>query len=384
VTRGYDTIVIGLGGMGSAACAHLAARGQKVLGIEQFELGHSRGSSHGETRVIRAAYFEHPNYVPLLLRAYELWGDLEDRAGYTLFHRSGVLVAGPPESAVVQGVLRSASQHGLAVDELGREATMKRFPQFSLPEGFRSAFEPDAGYLEVENCVLRYLRAAEDDGASFRIRERVLSWQADARSVRVTTAAGEYEAARLVITTGAWFGNLLRELEVGFKILRKRLFWFQAGAEFAAASSMPCFFFDTAAGTYYGTPSIGQHGLKVAKHSGGEVLSRPDELLETGLGEGPSRARLDLDRVHSFMRTCLPRVPANPPLGEAVCMYEMSPDEHFILDRHPGHPNVFLAGGFSGHGFKFASVVGEILADFCETGTTKLPIDFLRLGRFQK
>ena len=379
----YDTIVIGLGGMGSAACAQLASRGQKVLGLEQFELGHARGSSHGDTRVIRAAYYEHPEYVPLLKRAYQLWEELENRTGCTLFHRTGVLVVGAEESKARKGVLRSAALHQIPVEDLTNEAVAKRFPQFHLPEGFRAVFEPNAGYLEVENSVLQHLRLAEREGAQFRIRESVTGWKASPGSVQVRTASGTYEASKLVITTGAWMGALLRELGTSFTILRKRLCWYAAGDEFLSSRGMPCYLFDLPEGVFYGFPKINERGLKIAEHSGGDELVVPEDLLDPALGQGPKYARAELERLQSFIKRCLSRVPAQAPLAETVCMYEKSADDHFIIDQHPKHSNVFLAGGFSGHGFKFASVVGEILADLAIEGRTSHPIEFLGLSRFK-
>jgi sarcosine oxidase len=360
-----DVIVLGVGGMGSAACLHLARRGVQVTGIEQFDIGHARGSSHGQSRMIRKAYFEHPSYVPLLERAYQLWAELGAERGRTLYHRTGIVYLTPPQSELIRGVRHSAALHGIELRELGAISA-----PFKLPEGFVAHLEPDSGWLEVEACVLAHAELAARLGARIVTGERVVSWSAGAGGVEVKTGRAAYRAERLIIAGGAWSEGLLRELRLPLTVLRKLMFWFEAGGAYDGA---PCFFYDLPEGMFYGFPRSGGL-LKVAEHSGGEAVADPS-ALERDLAPD------DAARVARFVEQHLPGVRARP-AQHAACMYTMTPDAHFLIDRHPAHANVFFAAGFSGHGFKFAPVIGEVLADLATTGVTRHPIGFLRSRKF--
>jgi sarcosine oxidase len=372
----YDVIVLGTGGVGSAAVYHLARRGAKVLGIDQFPGGHDRGSSHGQTRVIRQAYFEHPDYVPLLLRAYELWRELEQEAATDLLHQVGLLQVGPPEGFVVHGVLEAARQHGLAVESLSGDEVSRRFPGFDAPAGSVGVFEPAAGYLKVERCVLAHLAAAKQYGAELRFGLTARSWHAEPRGVRVATDHGDFSAAQLVITAGPWAPQLLADLGVPLVVRRKHLYWFPTSdRRYDEASGCPTYLYELPGGVYYGFPSVDELGVKVAEHTGGETISDP-------ANDPRPLDPADLARVQSFLAECLPSV--GQQFGtRSVCFYTMSPDEHFLVDRHPGRPNVSFVAGLSGHGFKFTSVLGEALADLAIDGATRLPIGFLGIGRFK-
>lgn len=371
----YDAIVLGLGGVGSAALFHLAHCGHRVLGLDRFPGGHDRGSSHGETRVIRQAYFEHPDYVPLLRRSYELWHELEAVSGEPLFHQVGLLQVGPPDGMVVDGVLRAAALHDLPIETLSAAETERRFPGVSVPAGSVGVVERNAGYLLVERCVLAHLAAARSAGAQVRHDCDVQGWDAGDRGIIIHTATERFTADRLVIAAGAWSSDLLKGLAIPLRVLRKHLHWF-AGTppEYRQAAGFPTFLFEVPQGIFYGFPQINAAGLKVAEHSGGTLITDP-------LADPRQPDPEDDARVRQFLRTCLPGVGPDR-TGHAVCFYTLSPDEHFLIDRHPTSDRVVFAAGLSGHGFKFASVLGEVLADLALTGGCSLPIDFLSLRRF--
>jgi sarcosine oxidase len=366
----FDQIVIGVGGMGSAACDQLALRGQRVLGLEQFELGHRRGSSHGQTRIIRKAYFEHPDYVPLLHRAYELWADLERRAGRTLFERTGLLLAGRPEGVVIRGVRRSAAEHGLAIRDVGAAERAERFGQFALGPELEVLFEKDAGFLYVEDCVRTCAEQARARGAVIRDCEPAIEWRVGRDGVEVRTERGTYAAATLLVCGGPWAGRLLPALRAELEVRRKVQLWLACDdPRYAQAAGSPAFCFDLAEGFFYGFPMLEPGLIKVAEHTGREVVDDPaavDQELRLS----------DEMRVQQFVVRYLPGV--RPVVrAHAVCLYTMSPDENFIIDRHPEHANVLVAAGFSGHGFKFAPLVGSVLADWALGRRTREPVDFL-------
>src|SRR5262245_15327254 len=274
----YDVIILGTGGVGSAAAYHLTQRGAKVLGIDRFPGGHDRGSSHGETRIIRQAYFEHPDYVPLLMRAYELWRELEQLSGEGLLHQVGLLQVGPPEGVVVRGVLEAARLHGLKVDSLAGDEVLRRYSGFRVPEGSVGVFEPAAGYLKVERCVLAHLEAAKQHGAEFRFGSPVCEYVSNrGGEVAVKTEAGEKFIARdLVITAGPWAQELLADLKIGLAIRRKHLYWYpRANEVYREDRGCPTFLYELPQGVYYGFPQIDALGVKVAEHSGGSVISDP-------------------------------------------------------------------------------------------------------------
>ena len=375
MTETYDAIVLGCGGFGSAALYHLAKRGCRVLGLEQFDAVHNRGSSHGQTRIIRQAYFEHPDYVPLLLRAYELWDVLSGEAQRNLLHRVGLFLTGAPDSDAVRGTLQAARQHSLAVDVLSPTEARHRFPFFRFADHFQTVYEPAAGYLDVEDCVETHLQLAQKHGATLRTNEPVLRWEGSANGVRVITEKGTYSAAKLVITAGSWSRQVLKTLDVPLQVLRKVLLWFPVNSSLGdVARGASTFFYDLPEGQFYGFPRLDGMTLKVAEHTGGDRVtdpSHPDCDLKPH----------DVERVRLFLKTFLPRVEPVPQRHE-ICYYTMSPDGHFVIDQLPGQPAVTFAAGFSGHGFKFTSVLGEALADLALNGKTALPIGFLGLRRF--
>jgi len=370
----FDAIVLGVGGVGSAALYHLARSGASVLGIEQFGLAHDRGSSHGQTRLIRQTYFEHPDYVPLVQRAFDGWRALEQATGADLYREVGLIQIGPPTGEVIRGVRRSAAEHNLPIENLTAQEAMQRFPGLKIPADYESVYEARAGYLFVERCVEAHVAAAQQLGAAVHLNESVRNWRVANGTVRVETDRGEYAAKHLVIAAGAWSVPLLAGLGVRLELRRKPLYWYQTNTDdYRAERGFPGFLFDLAEGCFYGFPQIDQQGLKVAEHSGGRVITDPatvDRQLDAA----------DEARVASFVQRHLPAV-SSTRTQHAVCMYTMSPDGHFILDRHPQHSEVAFVAGLSGHGFKFAGILGEELARLALDGKVDPRARFLSLKR---
>jgi sarcosine oxidase len=370
----YDAIVLGTGGVGSAALAHLARRGARVLGIDRFAPGHDRGSSHGQTRLIRRAYYEHPDYVPLVLRAFELWHELEQRADETLYHQVGLLQIGPPDGEVIAGVRTSARLHGLPIEELRARESEARYPGFRVPDYCQAIFEARAGYLLVERCVLAHAAEATRAGAELHTDETIRTWRALGSGVVVETDRAVYNADRLIIAAGAWSGSLLGELGIPLEVRRKPLYWFRPRTDtYRADRGCPAFLYDLPRGCYYGVPQIDPGGVKVARHTGGAVVDDPLCVdREIDLAEQEDVASFVSEYLGDATTQCT---------DHTVCMYTITPDAHFVVDRHPRHPQVVFAAGLSGHGFKFTSVLGEILSQLALDGRANLPIEFLSLAR---
>lgn len=372
----YDAIVLGMGGVGSAALYHLARRGVRAAGFDRFAPPHDRGSTHGQSRVIRQAYFEHPNYVPLLLESYRLWRDLEAVSGRKLLHEVGLIEIGPPEGTVVSGVLRAANEHRIAVESLTASEVMQRWPGLRVDHELAGVFEPTGGYLLVEECVSAHLDAARSEGAHAFVDTEVVSWHANEREVRVVTSRGEFGAGQLILAPGVWASGLLGGLPLGLHVRRKSLFWLETrDARYEVGGGFPVFLFDLPAGVFYGFPKLDRRGVKVAEHSGGQVV---DDPLSVDRAIDPHDQR----RILEFASGQLPGVSARI-LDHSVCLYTMSPDEHFIIDRHPRHGNVVFAAGLSGHGFKFVPTIAAALASMAVTAGAPPQLEFLRLARFQ-
>ena len=374
----YDVIVIGLGGLGSAAAYHLARRGQRVLGLDAFAPGHTRGSSHGESRIIRQAYHEHPDYVPLLRRAYTLWEELQRAAGETLLTITGGLFAGRPESEPVAGALESARRHGLPHEVLDAGAVRRRFPPLRPAPEEIAVYEPRAGVLFPERCIAAHLRLAGAAGAALRYDEPVRDWTPldGGAAVEVCTrSGGRYRAARVVVTAGAWLGRLLGDLRLPLRPERNVVLWLRPRErpEQFEPGRFPIFIWDRgASGVYYGLPHVGRPGVKVGRHHSGAWCD-PDTVDHTVRPE-------DEVPVRAFLASAVPALDGTLEDG-AVCLYTNTPDGHFVVDRHPRVPAVLFAGGTSGHGFKLASVLGEVLAELATTGRSTPAAAFLGAGR---
>ena len=373
----YDAIVLGLGGMGSATLFHLARRGLRVLGLERYDLHHEHGSSHGLTRIIRLAYWEHPAYVALLRRAYELWRELERGVGERLLHITGSVDAGPAGGPVFEGALRSSELHGLPHEVMDGAELHRRFPGYRLPRETRCLYQPEGGFLLPERCNVAHVGQALAHGAEVRFREPVLEWEASGGRVRVRTGQGRYEAGHLVICAGPWASKLVPELHGLAVPERQVLVWLEPERpELFRPDVFPVFNLEVDEGRYYGFPSFLVPGFKVGKyHHRGEVVD-PDG------GNRPPEPE-DEELLRAFARRYFPDG-AGPALMLKSCLFTNSPDRHFILDRHPDHPEVAIAAGFSGHGYKFCSVVGEIMADLAQSGSTGHEIDLFRLDRFAR
>jgi sarcosine oxidase len=371
----YDAIVIGVGGMGSAAACELARRGRRVLALEQFALGHDRGSSHGHTRIIRKAYYEHPDYVPLVCRAFERWYDLEQRQGLHLLSECPCLSIGRADSAMIAGVRASAAQHHLPVESLSAAELRHRYPAFRFGDEYVGVLERSAGFLYVDVCVQAHACEAVRLGATIQDNEPVVSWSANEREVIVQTTADRYTAARLVITAGPWAGQLLARQGAFLRVMRQVVQWFGTRNDALFRRDVfPLYITDTPQGHFYGFPVLNAQGAKMARHYGAPELTTPSEIERTIKPEDEATAR-------AFLREHLPLIDG-PCRRASVCIYTLTPDRHFLIDLHPEHANVALAAGFSGHGFKFAAVVGEILADLADNGRTDLPIGMFGIKRF--
>lgn len=374
----YDVIVLGLGGMGSAAACHLSARGARVLGLEKFGPVHNRGSSHGGSRITRQSYFEDPAYVPLLLRAYELYEQLERDTGRDVATLCGGVMIGRPDSRTVAGSLRSAEQWDLPHEMLDAKEIRRRFPTLTPADDEVALYEARAGLLRPENTVAAHLQLAAGSGAELRFEEPVTRWEPYRGGVRVHTPQGTYTAGQLVICPGAWAPQLLTDLNVPFTIERQVMYWFQpeGGTGPYVPEVHPIYIWEDAAGVQiYGFPAIDgpDDGAKIAFFRKGTVCT--PETIERTVHD---------DEVRAMAEQARPRIPSLPGtfIKAATCMYSTTPDEHFVIARHPAHAGaVTVACGFSGHGFKFVPVVGEILADLALDGTTHHPIELFDPGR---
>ena len=373
--RRYHAIVIGVGGMGSAAVYHLARRGKRVLGLEQFDIPHDLGSSHGHTRIIRLAYYEHPSYVMLMRRAYELWREIQTEVGDRLLYEIGSIDAGPTDSWVFKGSLQSCLEHDLRHEVLTGTELNRRYPGYRLPHEIMSVLQPDGGFLLPERCIVSFVMAAVARGAEVHGREKVLDWEPVRDGVRVTTQRGVYEADRLIITAGPWASKMVRPLAGLAVPERQVLAWLQPyRPELFVPERFPVFNLLVAEGRYYGFPVHGIPGFKVGLYHHFEETADPDHV------DRECHPR-DEQILRDFAERYFPDG-AGPTMTLKACLFTNTPDNHFIIDLYPGYPQVSIAAGFSGHGFKFVSVIGEIMADLAERGSARHNIDLFRLDRF--
>jgi sarcosine oxidase len=377
-TENFDCIVLGLGGMGSASLYHLANRGLKVLGLERFGKAHSLGASHGHSRVIRQVYMEHPDYVPLVMRAYENWRALEQRTGLELLDIVGGLMIGGPGSIPVAGSIKSAQEHGLPHEVLDARQVRSRFPAMSPPDDFIALFENEAGVLVPEQCVETYLKVAEEEGASALFDTKVLQWKQDGSRVRVETEKGDFSCDQLVVSAGPWASDWIEASRVPLVVERYVMFWFEPqDASLFAPEVFPIHIWEADDGVlFYGFPSqAGVPGVKVAFHTVCTECN-PDEINREVSED-------ETEQMRSYLRRYVPSL-AGRRLDARTCMYTSTPDKHFVIGRHPDHDRVVLLAGFSGHGFKFSSVVGEVAAELICDGESKQAIDLFSPERFKK
>lgn len=373
----YDVIVVGVGGMGSATAFQLARRGQRVLGLERFDIPHSMGSSHGVSRIIRLPYYEHSDYVPLLKRAFVLWREIEAQSGQELLVTTGSIDGGREDGELFGGALASARLHELPHEVLTGAEVNARYPGYNLPATLRAVFQPQGGLLASERAIVAHVNAAMSFGAEIHARERVLGWDAHpgGEGVVVTTDRGRYEAGRLVLTAGAWIGELAPIVQRLAVAERQVLAWLQPKRpEWFTRERFPVFNIDVEEGRYYGFPIYEVPGFKFGRyHHRGENCA-PDLLRREADQADEALLRQFADRYFPQGN--------GPTMALRTCMFTNTPDEHFIIDRHPVHKQVVVASPCSGHGYKFCSVIGEILADLATgEGSTRHDISFLRLAR---
>ena len=351
-----DVIIVGLGAMGSAALFHLAQRGVRVIGFDRYAPPHTLGSTHGLSRIIRESYYEHPHYVPLVQRAYELWSDLERRAARRLFHQTGGLMIGEESGVLVSGALRSAREHELPHELLSASEVHRRFPGFVLPSEMSGFFEPRAGILDPEACVEAHLRLAIEAGAEVHGNEPVLDWSASGGRIRVVTKSGEYDAGRMALCAGAWNPKLMDDDTLSLRVERQVMNWFTPArdAELFTPARCPIAMVEYASDRiFYFVPDSGD-GVKAAIHHEGEVTD-PDRVRREVTDE-------DVAPAERMLRTFLPAA-AGRHRASATCLYTNTADGHFLLTPHARSSDVLIVSACSGHGFKFASAIGEAVAD---------------------
>ncbi len=373
-SRSYDAAVVGLGAMGAATAWQLARRGLTVVGFDTFHPPHEMGSSHGRSRIIREAYFEHPQYVPLVQRAYELWAQLEDAQRVRLFHASGGLMIGDPAGPLVAGARESARQHGLPVQEWSSAEISTRVPAIRPGAGMVGLFEARAGVLTPERAVTAMLDDAVAHGADLHFATPVARVDAGGGAVRIDAAGETVAAGFAVCAAGGWLASLVPELHLPLTVERAVQYWFErAPDDRFSPAKFPVFILETADDRLlYGLPDQG-HGLKLAEHHGGRVSLRDDV-----------DRRVKEEERHRFRELVTPYFTSLTPgpVDASVCTYTNTPDGHFLLDRHPGHHEVYLLSACSGHGFKFAPAIGELVADDLVGTPTRIDMERFRLARF--
>ena len=379
----YDVIVIGVGSMGAATCYHLSKQGHQVLGLEQFDIPHEYGSHAGQSRIIRKAYGEAPDYVPLLERAYDNWKKLEAETGVQLYFKTGLVYFGGPGDKFMETIKESSAKYNIPVHRLTPTECLTRYPQFKLPADFQRLEEPDAGFLTPERCILIMVEQAIHGGAVIRTKEKVIEWKRVNGLIQVRSDRNTYTAKKLVVTAGPWAGKMLPEIAPKLKVVRQVLAWMKPKRwEDYTLDKFPCWIIQDGSGDGYGFPILpvgkfgGPIGLKIALHQGTSDTSDPD-VVNRNTSATDEQALID------FMNKFFPDSYEST-LSIKTCLYTNTPDYNFILDYLPGHDkDVAIAAGFSGHGFKFVSVVGEIMADLAIKGSTDLPIGFLSARRFR-
>jgi len=373
----YDHIVVGAGSMGMAAGYFLAKEGRKTLLLDAFNPPHDKGSHHGETRLIRFAYGEGARYVPFVLRAKELWEELETLTNKEIFLRVGVLNFSPEKDPYIENVIQSAHQYHLPLEQLTALEANQRWAGLNLPKDMIACFEPTSGVLMPEKIIEAYYELAKDAGAEIIGSNRVVQIEPKQDYVEVTTENGEkYTANSLILSAGAWAKQILDSLGVNLPLtpIRKTFAWYEADEAIYGDDQFPGFAYSNGSVSYYGFPSINGAGLKVGRHDLGEEINPDDEKIP--FGEVPG----DQEDLDQFLKTFLPKT-GKIKYGK-VCMYTMTPDSDFVIDTLPNYPNIAIACGFSGHGFKFSSAVGEVLKDMALGNSPRIDLSPFSLRRF--
>lgn len=378
MTTHYDAVILGAGAMGAAAAYHLSKAGQHVLLLEQFELNHHKGSSIDHSRIIRYSY-DHPAYIKLAKAAYPLWQELEEVSGEALYTRTGGIDFGSPQTSTLAETLSSLQTMNIPHEVLSAKDAQQRFPQFRFRDDWQVIYQPDSGFLSAERCVLTHIRMAQQNGAEVRANSPVTSVEVRQESVTIKTEYDRIEAGRLIITAGSWAKSILEPLGLSLPLtpLRCQIAYFAPEEKASFEPDQFPVFIAHLKGEYpwmpYGIPSHLESGVKIGLH-GGQAVKHPSEVNYVPDDE-------PVEQIRVFARNHIPQADAPLKLTR-ICLYTMTPDEHFIIDKHPAYPHVIFAAGFSGHGFKFSAVVGSIVRDLALTGHTSHDIDLFKASRF--
>ena len=371
----YEAIVVGLGAIGSAATFQLAKRGRRVLGIEMFQPGHDQGSSHGEHRMIRKSSFKIDGYVPLAERAFELWQELEAEADEPLLQWTGeVWLYHEASNPAYRAGIEDSIARGFRV-ELSEQELADRFPGFRLHEGMRALYEEGAGFLRSEAGIVTHVERARHHGATIQLEEEVTAWQVDGSGVRVETNRGTYFADRLILAAGAWSAELLGDLRFPMQVERRVNGFFRPSRPdlWSLDRGAPDFMLEVPEGSFYGMPAVGDIGVKIGLSAGEPTTAR---TIRRSIEDS------EIDYLSAVLNRYLPGA-SGPELRRMTCMCTYTIDGDFIVDHHAEHEQVIIACGFSGRGYKFAPVIGEIVADLALDGTTRHDVDFLSPRRFE-
>jgi len=371
-----DVLVFGVGGVGSAVLYNLAKRGVKVVGVEKFDIAHDKGSSHGETRIIRRQMFENSKYLSLVKQSYDLWSILQKEYGKKLLFQNGILIIGDKNSNILRK-LKKGGRHRLGYTVLSREEMKDLFPQFAIKENEIALYDSFGGYLKVEECIKAHISEAKKHGAKLFLNEEIEDWKEEKGFIRIKTNKREIKTKKLVITAGPWAKSELKKIGIKLKLLRKVVIWYKwPNMKKFSPEKFPVFIIIKNHARFYGFPAIGKDGIKIGEHSGGTPISNPATL----------NRKLNKNDQRNFIEIVNEKFPkSNRKLSKfSTCIYSLSPDGHFILDLHPKSSNVVIGAGFCGHGFKFSGVLGEILADLALEGKTKHDISIFRLNRFKE
>lgn len=372
----FDVAIIGAGTMGMAAGAFLAQQKVKTVLIDAFDPPHSHGSHHGDTRLIRHAYGEGRQYVTLVKRAQQLWEELEQQTGYKIFEKTGVIGLGPKDSPFLEETIASAQKYNLSLEILNSKEINDRWPGFSVPGHFIGSFEAESGVIYSENAIQAYKKMALAHGAHLVPNTAVQHIDLnDEKGVKVETEFTTFYAKKVIVTAGAWAAKLLPDLELPIQPTRKAVAWFEAPSELYDAANFPAFFVEDQDRKFYGFPKLNGGGLKIGRSDGGQPIDPDRQTQNFGLYE------TDESDLRQGLELYLPHANGKLEKGK-TCLYTLSSDNDFIVDVHPEDSRVIFACGFSGHGFKFGSVMGEVLSQLAIAGESELDISIFSLNRF--
>lgn len=372
----FDVAVIGAGTMGMAAGAFLAQKKVETVLIDAFDPPHNHGSHHGDTRMIRHAYGEGRHYVTLVKRAQQLWEELEEQTSYRIFKKTGVIGLGSKDSSFLKETIAAARKYELPLEVLNSDEVNENWPGFSVPEHFIGCYEAESGFIYSENAIRAYKEMALKNGAELVTNTPVQHIEIDDKiGVKIITENKVFRAKKVIITVGAWASKLLPDLKLPIQPTRKAFGWFGAPGNLYDQSSFPSFYIEDQDDMCYGFPSIDGAGLKIGRSDGGQKID-PNQHTQN-FGQYDS----DEGELRSFLASYMPEANGTLIQGK-TCLYTLSTDNDFIIDHHPENDRLIFACGFSGHGFKFASVMGEVLTQLATEGRSKYDISPFSLKRF--